>query len=104
MRQFFITLSVLSCLLIAGCASPSPDMMGTLRQQVEVEGITFVVFHDMDEAQVIRMGYLGRQERQKVPELMAIAAERVTGCKVIVGSMTTKIPGDTGVARFDLGC
>ncbi|MBK4215536.1 hypothetical protein JJJ17_06315 [Paracoccus caeni] len=104
MRQILFTLLILPCLLLAGCATSSPDMMGTLRKEVEVEGINFVVFHDLNEAEVIRMGYLRRHERQGVPRLMAIAAEQASGCRVIVDSMTTRLPGDTGVARFDLGC
>lgn len=90
--------------LLAGCASSSPDMMGAGRGQVTLEGITFTVFHQATEAEVIRLGYLSRRDRDRVPELMAQAAEAVTGCAVIPGSLWTRIPGDTGVARFDLRC
>ncbi|MDP5306180.1 hypothetical protein [Paracoccus spongiarum] len=91
-------------LLLAACASQSPDMFGGERREVVVEGRDFVVFHKATEAEVVRMGYLGRAQRVDVPAQMAMAAAQATGCVVIPGSMTTRIPGDSGVARFDLDC
>lgn len=91
-------------LLLAACASPAPDFFAATRHEVTRGGLSFVVFRQADEVEVVRMGYLRRAERAPVPGLMAEAAEAATGCAVIPGSMTTKIPGDTGVARFDLDC
>ncbi len=91
-------------LYLTGCASPSPDMMQGIRHPVTVDGVDFVVFHKESEAQVIRMGYLARKDRAGVPALMAQAAAQATGCTVIDNSITTTMPGDTGVARFDLDC
>lgn len=91
-------------LLLSGCASPSPDMMQGIRHSVTVEGVDFVVFHKESEAQVIRMGYLGRKDRDRVHALMVMAVVHATGCRVIPNSMKTAISGDTGVARFDLDC
>ena len=79
-------------------------MFGAGRGEVTRGGIRFVVYRQGSEVEVVRMGYLTRAERAPVPALMAEAAAEVTGCAVIPGSMTTKIPGDTGVARFDLDC
>lgn len=98
-----ILLSLL-LLIFAGCASPSPDMSGALRRQVTLEGVTFVVFHRDYQAEVVRMGYLSRRDRDRVPGLMQRAAAQTTGCAVIEGSMSTRIPGDTGVARFHMRC
>lgn len=98
------TAIMLSLLLLTGCASSSPDMFGGQRREVVVEAMNFVVFHKGSEAEVVRMGYLTRQQRNGVPALMARAAAQATGCAVIPDSMTTRIPGDTGVARFDLDC
>lgn len=95
---------LLLLLWLAGCATSSPDMMGAQRGQVELQGIRFAVFHDRTEAEVVRMGYLTRRERAPVPQLMAQAAQMVSGCAVIPGSIETRIPGDTGVARFQLLC
>ncbi|GAB4388641.1 hypothetical protein [Albidovulum sp.] len=96
--------ALLPILFLAACASPSPDLFGAARGEVELGGIRFVVFHDGETAEVVRMGYLSRAARAPVPGLMAEAAARVSGCAVIAGSMTTRIPGDTGVARFALDC
>lgn len=99
-----LPLPLLLVILLSACASSSPDMMGGQRHQVTLEGLDFVVFHKGSEAEVVRMGYLTRPQRAGVPALMARAAGQATGCVVIPGSMTTRIPGDSGVARFDLDC
>lgn len=92
-------------LLLAACgASPAPDMFGSVRHEVSQGGINFVIFQEGSAVEVVRMGYLARADRAAVPQLMAAAAERATGCRVVAHSMTTKIPGDTGVARFALAC
>lgn len=92
-------------LSLTGCASPSPDMMGGVRHDTTVGGMNFVVFHKEAEAQVVRTGgYIPRKDRDRVPALMAQAAGQATGCAVIDNSMKTAMPGDTGVARFDLDC
>ena len=90
--------------LLAACASPAPDYFGAQRHEVTRSGLDFTVFVQGSEAEVVRMGYLARADRDRVPALMAEAAGAASGCTAIAGSMTTKIPGDTGVARFDLDC
>ena len=96
----------LICLLfIAACgASPAPQYFGATRSEVVKGGITFVVFHKDNRAEVVRLGYLTRRERAAVPDLMVEAAEQATGCRVLPGSMVTGLPGDTGEARFRLSC
>lgn len=94
--------------LLAACASPAPQFMGAARHEVTLDGIDFVVFVTGDRAEVIRMGYLGRAARTRVPALMRRAAEQVSGCQV-VGPLTGRarspsLPGDTGEARFQLDC
>lgn len=90
--------------LLAACASPAPDFFGAARHDVTRGGIKFLVYQHADEVEVVRMGYLSRVARAPVPRLMQEAAAEATICRVIPGSMRTKIPGDTGVARFDLDC
>lgn len=97
-----ILLSML--LLLAGCATPALDMSGARRHQITLEGISFLVFHRGDRAEVVRMGYLPRRDHDHVPALMRLAAAQATGCAVITGSMGTSSPGDTGVARFHMRC
>lgn len=91
-------------LLLAACASPAPRYFNAPRHDITLQGIHFVVFHDGDAAEVIRLGYLTRRERGDVPELMVQAAERTTGCRVIPNSLRSRIPGDTGEARVALDC
>ena len=91
-------------LLLSACASSSPAMMGGTRQTVTVEGMDFTVFRKADRVEIVRMGYLSRPQRDRVPALMVRAGEQATGCRVLADSIKTRLPGDTGVARFDLVC
>jgi hypothetical protein len=91
-------------LILAACASPAPQFMTAQRHDITLDGIRFAVFQKPDEAEVIRLGYLTRSQRAPVPALMVTAAERSTGCRVVPGSMRTRIPGDTGEARVALRC
>ncbi|KRW95453.1 hypothetical protein [Paracoccus sp. MKU1] len=95
---------LLLVLLLSACASPAPQFFGAVRHDITLEGIRFAVFHDGNQAEVIRLGYLSRRARAPVPELMVIAAERTTGCAVIPNSLSSRIPGDTGEARLSLRC
>ena len=91
-------------ILLSACVSPAPDFFGAARHEVNKGGIDFVVYQKGSTAEVVRLGYLTRAQRAPVPRLMAEAAAEATRCRVIPNSMRTKIPGDTGVARFDLDC
>lgn len=100
---------VLCCLIpllaLTGCASSSPDMMGSSRRDVTIEGIRFTVYHDLNRAEVVRRGgYMTMLQRDRVPALIYRAAEQASGCASIPGSLTTRLPGDTGVGRVDLAC
>lgn len=96
--------SIVAVLVTAACASPAPQFFGATRHEIARGGVDFVVFHQGNQAEVIRMGYLSRAARAPVPNLMAEAVAAATGCGVIPGSMRTGLPGDTGEARFDLDC
>lgn len=91
-------------LLLCACATPSPRMMGAVRHDVHLEGTDFVVFHKDDRAEVVRMNFVVRPNRPQIHTLMEQAAAQATGCKVIPFSMTAKVPGDPGMATFDLDC
>lgn len=90
--------------LLSACATPAPDFFGAARYEVTKGGIDFVVFQKGSAVEVVRLGYLTRAQRAPVARLMSAAAAEATGCRVIPNSMRTKIPGDTGVARFDIDC
>ena len=91
-------------LLLAACASPAPGYFNATRDDITLQGIDFTVFHDGNSAEVIRLGYLSRRERDFVPTLMVEAAEKTTGCRAIPNSLRTRIPGDTGEGRVTLDC
>jgi len=95
---------LLLLLMLSACATSSPGMMGGTRQAVTVEGVDFVVFRKADRVEIVRMGYLSRPQRDRVPALMVEAGERITGCRVLADSIRTRLPSDTGVAQFDLVC
>ncbi len=104
--------SLFLLLLLSACgASPAPQFFGAERREVTLEGIEFVVFLKDDAAEVVRMGYLTRKARDRVPPLMIRAAEMVSGCEVVGplrggwGGRSPALPGgDTGEARFELSC
>ena len=95
---------ILLLFLTACGASPAPQFYGATRHEVTLGGINFVVFQKDDRAEVVRLGYLTRAQRAAVPDLMIMAVERTTGCRVVPGSMVTGLPGDTGEARLRLVC
>lgn len=90
--------------LLSACASPTPSYFGAQRHDITLDGIQFAVFQKANEAEVIRLGYLTRKNRARVPELMMQAASQTTGCRAIPNSAVTRIPGDTGEARISLDC
>lgn len=96
----------LLCLLflLAACATPSPRMAGAVRHDIRLGGLDFAVFHKGDQAQVVRLGFVGRPSVAVIRPLMEQAASRTTGCTVVPNSAWTVIPRDTGVATFDLDC
>lgn len=107
----FSALPALICAasILAGCdASPAPPFFGATRHEIALSGYRFTVFVKGPHAEVVRLGYLRRAERDLVPALMIAAAEQASGCKV-TGPDTgiwrsPSLPGDTGEARFHLKC
>ncbi|MBD9525691.1 MULTISPECIES: hypothetical protein [Paracoccus] len=97
-------LMILSLLILASCASPAPEYFGATRHDLEIDGIRFAVFVKESEAEVIRLGYLSRKDRARVPELMMQAASQASGCEAIANSLTSRIPGDTGEGKVSLRC
>lgn len=91
-------------LTLAACgASPAPQFFGAVRHDVTLSGIRFAVFQTGGEAEVIRLGWLDRGQRDAVPALMRQAVKQTTGCR-IRGDLVTRLPGDTGEARARLTC
>ncbi|MGA0617639.1 hypothetical protein [Paracoccus sp. KR1-242] len=91
-------------LVLAACASPSPEFLAAPRHDLQIDGIDFAVFQKANRAEVIRLGYLSRRDRERVPGLMMQAAEQASGCRAIPFSLKTRVPGDTAEARINLKC
>ncbi|WP_420342920.1 hypothetical protein [Paenirhodobacter sp.] len=96
-------------LLLAGCGhSPAPQFFGADRHEVTTGGVRFVVYQKEDQAEVVRLGFLTRRQRDAVPVLMTRAAEEATGCRVTGPAAgpwrSPSLPGDTGEARLQLKC
>ena len=94
--------------LVACGAQPSPVFFGAERHELVLEDIRFVVFRKEDHAEVIRLGYLSRAERDAVPALMERAAAQATGCTTVGPGRgmwaSPSLIGDTGEATFQLSC
>ena len=97
-------LAFLCRVLLSACASPAPAYFDATLHDITLQGIRFAVFHDGNSAEVIRLGYLTRRQRDPVPALMVEAAEKTTGCRAIPNSLRTRIPGDSGEGRLALQC
>lgn len=104
MKIIMLPFFMVAALLLAGCASPSPEYFGAQRYETVQGGITFTVYHKDGRAEVIRHGYLRRGQRDVVPGLMLDAIRATTGCEPRPASMLTRLPGDTGEARFRVDC
>ncbi|SOC16444.1 hypothetical protein [Rhodobacter maris] len=105
----FAVLMPLTVALLCGCAaSPAPVFFGAARQEVMLEGYRFAVYLKEGRAEVVRLGYLPRAARDRVPALMVRAAETASGCRVRGPARgiwrSPSLPGDTGEARFELEC
>lgn len=95
---------LVALLLVAACASPDRAFWGVEPQRLTLDGHDYVVYVDRDHraprVQVIRMGYVRRSGHQAVLANMVLAAERVSGCTLVVGS----VRGDSGVMTGRLDC
>ncbi|WP_417628077.1 hypothetical protein [Pararhodobacter aggregans] len=96
---------LLALLLLAACASPDRAFWGAEEGRVTFDGRDYAVYVDRDRAQprvqVIRLGYARRGQHEAILADMPRAAEAVSGCALVAGS----VQGDSGVmtARLDCG-
>lgn len=87
-------------LLLAACASPSPEFFGANRAEVTVDGRAFTVLRRESRVQVIRHGYASPRDRRAIPEQMLRAVEDATGCRAVIDSFQ----GDSGERRGRIAC
>lgn len=91
--------------LLSGCdASPGPLYLGQAPVVVSIEGREYRVWSRRTGAggqvQVVRMGYVPRGQHAGLRLAMVAAAERATGCRVLLPS----VEGDTGVINARIRC
>jgi hypothetical protein len=86
--------------LLAGCDSPTPSMMGAERHEVARNGRNYVVYQTNDAFEVIRMGYARRGEHMQIRADMIDMIRVVTGCRIDEAS----VQGDSGEIRGRLRC
>ncbi|MEN9409283.1 MAG: hypothetical protein RL216_1257 [Pseudomonadota bacterium] len=87
-------------LLLAACASPSPQFFDAQRSDVVVQGRSYIVFRDANRVQVIRLGYATPTQRRDIPAQMLRAVTLATGCTPIAASFQ----GDSGERRGRITC
>jgi len=90
-----------SALALTGCDSPSPRMMGAAQRTVTVDGSTFGVHWNGEEAEVYRTS---PELMPRLSEVFAKAEKAIgiaSGCAVVPGSLA----GDAALitARIDCG-
>ena len=61
-------------LLLAACASPSPEFFGANRAEVTVDGRAFTVLRRESRVQVIRHGYASPRDRRAIPRRAKVSA------------------------------
>jgi hypothetical protein len=78
---------ILILFLLAGCAnSPSPQMLGATSVSIRLDGRDFTIWRKGKYFEIVRYGWLAKEDRLRVEETMLAAVERVTSCKVRVKS------------------
>ncbi len=73
--------------LLAACAaSPSPKMMGGQSVSIRLDGRDYTIWRKGASFEIVRYGWVKREDRLRVEETMLAAVEQVTRCKVRVKS------------------
>lgn len=93
-------LSLLMPLLLAGCDSPAPGMMGGWSERVTRDGRSYAVHVKDRRVEVIRFGWAARAEQPAIRAQMVALIPEVTGCVPVAGSLH----GDSGEIRGRLRC
>jgi len=95
---------LLLSLMLAACASPDRTFWGAEAGRITLDGRDYAVYVDRDRArprvQVIRLGYARRGQHEAILAAMPRAAEAVSGCALVEGS----VQGDSGVMNARLDC
>lgn len=85
---------------LAGCASPSPQMMSGERHEIVIAGSAFTVFRKGDDVEVYRTSPEMVPSRSEVLAKAEQAIRLATGCAVEHGSLV----GDAALMKARLSC
>ena len=92
----FIALTV----ILAACASPSPQLMRGQKHEAEVGGSRFTIWRKGEMVEIYRTSPEMLPRLSAVMAKAAIAVEQVTGCPVREGSLV----GDAALMKATLDC
>lgn len=93
MRRTLVTL-----VLMAGCASPSLRFTGIPAQRIDAGGMTFSVRLRDDTAEAMRISRAWLPREREVFQNATVAIERASGCTV------DRVGGDQAIVRARLTC
>jgi len=96
MRYFVL----LTTLITAACNGPSPRLIGTPGQEVQVGGATFIVYIKDDQAEAVRTNFEFPANVRSVFPRALEAMEQVPGCTALRETAT----GDAALIKADLDC
>ena len=78
---------ILILFLLAACAaSPSPQLLGAKSVSIRLDGRDYTIWRKGKYFEIVRYGWVKREDRLRVEETMLAAVEQVTSCKVRVKS------------------
>jgi len=87
-------------LVLAGCNSPSPSMLGAPMAEVEIAGSRFAVRRSGDRIEAMRLSPELSPNKRATALKAAVAIEQLTGCRIRPGSVS----GDQAMVRAELDC
>ncbi len=85
---------------LAGCASPSPQLMRGQKHKAEVAGSTFTIWQAGESVEIYRTSPEMLPRLSEVMAKAAVAVAQVTGCPVKEGSLA----GDAALMTATLDC
>jgi len=93
-------LPLFALLILAACNSPSPAFMDGQSTTVDSGGMTFGVWREGDEVEVIRTSTHAMPRLSIIHANATRAIERVTDCPIKDGTLV----GDQSIMRAKLSC
>lgn len=74
---------VVLLLLLAGCAAPPPEfLLGAVQTRHSVNGMRYVLYRQLDRAQLVRIDATSRPAPAANPEALRHVLEDLTGCRI----------------------